>query len=57
MSKIARFLIKKMDAFVDVTRVTISFWRKAMKTQEDVVGKWKRSNQLAFFGKTFWGDK
>jgi len=27
-----------------------------MKTQKDVIGKWDRHSQLAFFGKTLWGD-
>ena len=27
-----------------------------MKTQKGVVGKWKRSNQVVYFGQTFWGD-
>ena len=28
-----------------------------MKTQRGVVGKWSRSNQLVYFGQTFWGDR
>ena len=27
-----------------------------MKTQKDVVGKWDRHSQLAYLGKTSWGD-
>ena len=27
-----------------------------MKTQKDVIGKWDRHSQLAYFGKTAWGD-
>ena len=27
-----------------------------MKTQKGVIGKWSRSNQIVYFGQTFWGD-
>jgi len=27
-----------------------------MKTQKGVLGKWDRHSQLAYFGKTSWGD-
>ena len=26
-------------------------------SQSDVVGKWKRSNQIVYFGQTFWGGR